>query len=120
VQHAVGSGWADVTLGLRAIDEGTTNQWKRFNASTPALAIDYNTPPNTPDQLTVDGKACASGANRPFVATATPTLRARATDPDATRCRCGTPGCGGTRRRTRSSTRAADIRTVYPTAPPPS
>ncbi|GAA1501432.1 LamG domain-containing protein [Dactylosporangium maewongense] len=82
VQHAVADGWPDLTLGLRAIDEGTTNHWKRFNAGSPVLAIDYNTPPNTPDVLTVDGKPCATGAGAPYVATATPTLRARATDVD--------------------------------------
>jgi hypothetical protein len=82
VQHAIASGWPDLTLGLRAADEGTINQWKRFNATTPVLAIDYNTLPNMPDGLTVDGKACVSGAGRPFVATASPTLRAHVTDPD--------------------------------------
>ncbi|MFF5232467.1 ricin-type beta-trefoil lectin domain protein [Dactylosporangium sp. NPDC000521] len=82
VQYAQGQGWPDLTLGLRAVDEGSLNHWKRFNAGSPVLAITYNTPPNTPDQLTVDGKPCVAGAGRPFVPTATPTLRARNTDND--------------------------------------
>src|SRR5262249_35641243 len=43
---------------------------------------DYNTKPNTPDTLTVDDKPCVSGADRPFVKTTTPTLRAHVTDLD--------------------------------------
>jgi hypothetical protein len=82
VQFALSSGWPDVTLALRAVDEGTLNQWKRFNHTSPVLAIDYNTIPNTPDGLTVDGKGCVSGPGRPFVPTATPNLRAHVTDND--------------------------------------
>jgi hypothetical protein len=83
VQKAVTGNWPAVTLGMRAIDEDTVSQWKRYNPTTPVLAIDYNTPPNVPDTLTADGKACAVGANRPFTPTATPTLRARFSDADA-------------------------------------
>ncbi len=83
VKKAVNGSWPAVTLGMRAIDETTVNQWKRYNPTTPVLAIDYNTPPNVPDELTVDGKECATDANRPFTPTATPTLRARFSDDDA-------------------------------------
>ncbi|WP_412543094.1 LamG-like jellyroll fold domain-containing protein [Longispora sp. K20-0274] len=82
VQYALTTPGPDITLGLRAVDEGTVNQWKRFDATTPVLAIDYNSPPNIPDTLTVDNKACATGGGRPFVSTATPTLRGHFTDPD--------------------------------------
>ncbi|MFD7654548.1 LamG-like jellyroll fold domain-containing protein [Actinosynnema sp. NPDC059797] len=83
VRRGVQNQWSFLTMGLRAWDEGTVNQWKRFDAATPVLAIDYNTPANTPDSLTADGRACATGAGRPFVPTATPTLRARVSDNDA-------------------------------------
>jgi hypothetical protein len=82
VQNAIWSNSATMTVGLRAVDEGTVAQWKRFNAGTPVLAIDYDSAPNAPDTLTVDGKACGTGANRPIVATGSPTLRARLSDPD--------------------------------------
>jgi len=82
VQRVIGQGAGELTVGLRAADEGTTNHWKRFNVGTPVIAIDYNTPPTMPGPLTVDGKACVAGAGRPFVATATPTLRAQVGDPD--------------------------------------
>ena len=76
----------ELTLGLRAIDENNHDHWKRFNhagaGNTPLLTVRYNTAPNAPDQLTVDGKACVSGGGWPFVATASPTLRARVTDAD--------------------------------------
>ncbi|WP_285751745.1 FG-GAP-like repeat-containing protein [Lentzea sp. NBRC 105346] len=82
VRHGATDQWDALTVVLHVWNEGTVNQWKRFNASTPVLAIDYNTPPGQPADLTADAKACATGANRPFVPTATPTLRARVSDPD--------------------------------------
>jgi Concanavalin A-like lectin/glucanases superfamily/Carboxypeptidase regulatory-like domain len=72
-----------MTVGLKAIDEGNKNQWKRFNHSSPKLAITYNTKPGTPGERKSDGKACATGASRPYVLTGTPILAAKQTDPDA-------------------------------------
>jgi concanavalin A-like lectin/glucanase superfamily protein/VCBS repeat protein len=43
----------------------------------------WNTPPNVPDTVTVDGKPCVTGADRPFTPTVTPTLRARFSDADS-------------------------------------
>ncbi|MEU8387339.1 carboxypeptidase regulatory-like domain-containing protein [Micromonospora sp. NPDC048843] len=71
-----------MTVGLRAIDEGTKNQWKRFNHSSPKLAITFNTKPGTPGDRMSDGRACATGASRPYVLTSTPILAAKQTDPD--------------------------------------
>ncbi len=81
VQYAAENNLNDITMVL-GVDEGTVSSWKRFNAGSAVLAIDYNSIPNTPDQLTVDGKGCATGAARPVVPTATPTIRARVSDPD--------------------------------------
>ncbi|WP_027344464.1 LamG-like jellyroll fold domain-containing protein [Hamadaea tsunoensis] len=78
---AAGWGWY-LGLALRADNEGDINQWKRFDASTARLAIDYDDPPTVPDGLQVDGHACAQGVNRPVVPTATPQLSAVAHDPD--------------------------------------
>ncbi|MEO6088532.1 MAG: LamG-like jellyroll fold domain-containing protein [Umezawaea sp.] len=82
VRQAAAENWDHITFVIHVTDENTVKQWKRFNAATPVLAIDYNSLPNTPDQLSVDGKSCATGANRPVTPTVTPTLRARVSDPD--------------------------------------
>ena len=81
IRSAAENNWDSLTMVLH-VDEGTVSSWKRFNAGSAVLAIDFNSIPNTPDQLTVDGKGCATGAARPVVPTATPTIRARVSDPD--------------------------------------
>jgi hypothetical protein len=83
---AIASGWPGVTLGLRAVDEGTTSQWKRFDDSTAKISVTYNSVPATPDTMTVDYKACGTGASKAYLSTigaSNPTLRARVSDPDA-------------------------------------
>jgi hypothetical protein len=82
VVKAAAANWSTLTVGLRAIDEGTKNQWKRFNHSSPKLAITYNTVPDAPGNRLSDGKACATGSARPYVLTTTPILAARHSDPD--------------------------------------
>jgi Concanavalin A-like lectin/glucanases superfamily len=79
---ALQSGWPNLTVGLRALDEGTINQWKRFDTGTAALSIQYNSYPNVPDTLTSAGQACATGDARPIVAVPAPVLSARLSDPD--------------------------------------
>ncbi|MBM7858060.1 LamG-like jellyroll fold domain-containing protein [Lentzea nigeriaca] len=81
VAHGASNNWDSVSVVLN-VDEGSVSSWKRFNPGSAVLAIDYNSYPNTPDQLTVDGKACAAGANRSVVPTTTPTIRGRVSDPD--------------------------------------
>ncbi|MEO6083321.1 MAG: LamG-like jellyroll fold domain-containing protein [Umezawaea sp.] len=81
-QNAAASGAWSLSVGLRAADEGNVGQWKRFDASSARLAVDYNNPPTMPDWLQVDGNNCGKGANRPVVPTDTPTLSARPWDPD--------------------------------------
>ncbi|GIF20872.1 protocatechuate 3,4-dioxygenase beta subunit [Actinoplanes tereljensis] len=82
VAHAAASNWSSLTLGLRAIDESTKNQWKRFNHASPKLAITYNTAPSAPSERNSDAKGCAINSARPYVRTLTPTLAAKQTDPD--------------------------------------
>lgn len=79
VQAAADSNRDAITLVLHVGNEGDTGQWKRFNAVTPVLAIDYNSPPDAPDSLTSDLKPCTLTS---FVPTVTPTLRARVNDKD--------------------------------------
>src|SRR6266542_1610525 len=77
------TGWAIMTVGLREVDEAHNEPWKKFDAGTALLSIEYNSYPNKPDQLSVDNKPCATGPNRPYVTTTRPVLRARLSDPDA-------------------------------------
>ncbi|MFC7484762.1 LamG domain-containing protein [Luedemannella flava] len=70
------------TWGLRAASESSDSGWKKFDAKTAKLIVTVNSAPAAPTTLTVDGKGCVKGATRPFVATATPALRAKVTDPD--------------------------------------
>ncbi|WP_027341439.1 LamG-like jellyroll fold domain-containing protein [Hamadaea tsunoensis] len=74
-------GWY-LGLSLRADNENDTNQWKRFDAGTARLAVDYDDPPTAPNWLQVDGRDCVQGGGRPVIPTATPQLSARAWDPD--------------------------------------
>ena len=63
-------------------NETLEDRYARYFLNDFTLQVTYNTKPNTPDTLTVDGKPCASGASRPFIKTTTPTLRAHVTDAD--------------------------------------
>jgi hypothetical protein len=87
VRDAASSGWPNLTLGLRAANEGDTIAWKRFQPNA-SLAVDYNTVPSVGTRSTVPAMTCVSGtsgqpaANDPLINTATPTLRAVAIDAD--------------------------------------
>lgn len=88
LQAFVNAGASDYFVGISASSstgaagETITERWMRYFLADFKLHITYNTRPSTPTNLTVDGKACAAGANRPFVKTATPTLRAQVADAD--------------------------------------
>jgi Concanavalin A-like lectin/glucanases superfamily len=81
VQYYAAGWWPAVAVGLKAPDETDVNQWKRFNADA-TLSVTYNSYPSTPTALTVDGKACTTGAGRPYLADQHPTLAAQTGDPD--------------------------------------
>lgn len=83
VEQAAKGGWNSLSVGLRAIDEGTLKQWKRFDPSTAKLAITYNRPPNAATQRLSDGRPCVVGDNRPYVLWSEPALSARQSDPDS-------------------------------------
>lgn len=88
LQAVANVGAADYTIGISAgentsgTNETLTDRYARYFLNDFSLQVTYNTKPNKPDNLTVDGKPCASGAARPFVKTTTPTLRAHVTDAD--------------------------------------
>ncbi|GIF24528.1 hypothetical protein BJ973_008007 [Actinoplanes tereljensis] len=84
VSTASGGTNGTLTFGLRAVDETTVNQWKKFDAGTALLTVIYNSYPNVPDTITVGGQPCTRGSGQPYVRTLTPALKARQTDPDGT------------------------------------
>ncbi|MEU5690794.1 LamG-like jellyroll fold domain-containing protein [Actinosynnema sp. NPDC020468] len=88
VREAVGGGWSAATFMLKAKYENQLDtSWRRFDLN-PYLEVKYNSYPNAPTDLGVDGstptdaKPCVVGANRPYVSSKTPRLRARLSDPD--------------------------------------
>lgn len=82
VQQAAAGGWSDLTFGMRGINDGDVNYWKRYDPN-PVIAITYNSYPNAPGGLSAQGKGCATGAARPYVTTTTPAIAANISDPDA-------------------------------------
>ncbi|MFI1286321.1 FG-GAP-like repeat-containing protein [Streptomyces sp. NPDC020858] len=48
VKESASKHWSSVTLGLFASNEADEYQWKRFDAKTMTLEIEYNNPPDTP------------------------------------------------------------------------
>ncbi|MER6298968.1 DNRLRE domain-containing protein [Kitasatospora sp. NPDC001539] len=73
------NGNANNTLGIRATDESDPYGWKKFNSgnassNTPYLSVTYNTPPAV--------STLVSPADTVRLNDATPTLSAKATDPD--------------------------------------
>jgi hypothetical protein len=71
------------TVGMCACDtagagESIQSRWKRYKIdSRVKFIVNYDTPPSTPDRLTVSDQACGS-----YVGTRTPVLQARAVDLD--------------------------------------
>ncbi|MFF4389395.1 FG-GAP-like repeat-containing protein [Streptomyces sp. NPDC001552] len=64
VQQSAANHWSSVTLGLFASNEGDEYQWKRFDAKTMTLEIEYNNPPDTPsDPGTSPWVPCVQGGS---------------------------------------------------------
>ena len=84
VQAAARGTASTLTLGLREVSESDVKNWKKFDAGTALLTVAYNSYPNAPDTMTINGQPCVRGASRPYVRTLTPPLKARLTDPDGT------------------------------------
>jgi len=87
---AAKNSWQLTTFSLSAANEGDlNNSWRRFDLN-PYFEVVYNSFPNTPTELGMeawgprqaDALPCVRGAGRPVVATKTPRLRARLSDPD--------------------------------------
>ena len=78
-----GANSGTLTLGLRANGDGErfiNTAWKKFDEKRTVLTVEYNSIPEVPDQLSVEGKPC--NGQTQYVGTPTPTLRARPRDAD--------------------------------------
>jgi hypothetical protein len=103
VEQAADSSWPNVTLALRAPDEGTcyananqdTCEWRKFDSGSivgqhaPSLSITYDTPPDTPSGIYVEGSQYLyPGGQVPCdgqthsVSTTQPVVHAYLSDPD--------------------------------------
>ncbi|MFF3678125.1 FG-GAP-like repeat-containing protein [Streptomyces sp. NPDC002120] len=81
VQQSASNHWSSVTLGLFASDETEEFQWKRFDAKTMTLEIEYNNPPDTPSDLgTSPWVPCVQGGS---IGNATISVNATVSDRDS-------------------------------------
>ncbi|MEV0269725.1 hypothetical protein AB0H43_13175 [Hamadaea sp. NPDC050747] len=85
LQAALNSATATYTVGATGVaadgsGESSVDHYMRFFVKDYKLTITYNHAPRTPDRLTVNDQPCGTGTDRPFVNTATPTLRAHVYD----------------------------------------
>lgn len=80
LQGAMNAGNSTFTFGLRAQNEGTRDQWKRFNTDARLVAT-YNVPPLAPDRLLVDADCYLQCDSPAAVRTLRPVLQARVRDP---------------------------------------
>ena len=60
VVKSAANNWMSITLGMKAIDESTTSQWKRYDHATAKIDIYYNSIPGTPGDLALNGTACVT------------------------------------------------------------
>jgi hypothetical protein len=87
VQDAHDQKTPNLTLGLRAANEGDANSWKRFQADA-TIQVDYNSVPTVGTRSTSPATACVSGSGSPastdpYLNDATPRLMAVANDADS-------------------------------------
>ncbi|MGW5723224.1 LamG domain-containing protein [Amycolatopsis sp. NPDC003865] len=81
--YAAANGWGTTTFVLKGEQEGNTTSWRRFGLN-PYLEVNFDSYPNNPTGHSMQNGAvpCVKGANRPWIATATPQLQAQVSDPD--------------------------------------
>ncbi|MFG3421906.1 hypothetical protein ACIBTZ_16080 [Micromonospora sp. NPDC049460] len=79
VRKAVADGQDQLTLMARIAGDHEGNKHYGRRIRSVGISLDHNTPPNVPDQLTVDGTACD---NPLTIRNTGPALRARVSDPD--------------------------------------
>lgn len=76
-QLAASNAWPNLTLGLRADNEGDGLQWKKFDEN-PQLTVNFAYPPNTPYNLSISRSVTCTGVA--YTSDSNPTTYAAATD----------------------------------------
>lgn len=86
-QRAATANQSTAYMGVRGTDETSLNSFKQFrsrnaadNSQVPYAVVNYNSYPTVGTRSTVPATACATGASRPKVNTATPQLKSVVAD----------------------------------------
>ncbi|WP_405095463.1 RHS repeat-associated core domain-containing protein [Micromonospora sp. NBC_01412] len=86
-QRAATANQSTAYMGVRGTDETSPNSFKQFrsrnaadNSQVPYAVVNYNSYPTVGTRSTVPATACATGASRPAVNTATPQLKSVVAD----------------------------------------
>ncbi|MCG8918149.1 DNRLRE domain-containing protein [Actinokineospora sp. PR83] len=89
ITSAAANGYGETVFLVKGANETSNASWRRFDLN-PYLVVEYNSYPNQPQHLGVNGWGpnpgdalpCVNGDARPVIGTRTPRLRARVSDPD--------------------------------------
>ncbi|MGW8993900.1 FG-GAP repeat domain-containing protein [Streptomyces zhihengii] len=85
-KKAAAGRWPNITLGIRAADEGDRLAWKKFDAGSAVLSTEYNTVPNAPSHAETipSSDSCYTGptTQTPSIGNTDVRLSARISDPD--------------------------------------
>lgn len=83
VQNTANAKTGTLTFGLRAPNEGSNAQWKKFYFNTARLVVEFNNKPSVPTNFTtVPPTPCGTAAAPVALNTASPTFSSIASDPD--------------------------------------
>jgi hypothetical protein len=81
IQSAANLGWTNQTFALRSPDEAGLRSYKEFD-NNPYVSITYTAYPTVSNLSTTPATVCATGTNRPYLATTTPKLQVQVSDPE--------------------------------------
>lgn len=90
IQRAANASASSAWMGLKANNESDHLTWKRFNSQNaatgqPKITVTYNSVPQVSNQVTDPATSgCVAGSGRPFIASATPTLKSDVSDGEGT------------------------------------
>ncbi|MEV4560328.1 hypothetical protein AB0K51_25480, partial [Kitasatospora sp. NPDC049285] len=82
MQNAANGHWGDVTIGLKASDEGDAYGWKKFQPSSMSISTTYNHTPNQPGSLSTSPSTACTASTPTVVGNGDVVLNASVSDPD--------------------------------------
>jgi hypothetical protein len=74
IQDNADESFQSVNFGLRSGDESDRNQWRRISRDSLKLEVEHASYPQTPTNLSTDGKGCGTSTPGPWVTTRRPGL----------------------------------------------